>query len=101
MGLYVKKLVYSCVFKKKSVLDKNKCYRFISCVMFVSIGYFERFVLHQFFEFDSLKITNKEIYKISTTLIYFDFNFTLCLLYLCIIIYIIRCEETISVTIFI
>ena len=52
---------------KFPVLDDNKCYRYISCVMFFSVRYFKLFVIIQFGELYYLKHkTMKSIYKIST-----------------------------------
>ena len=74
------------------VLDENKLYHYISCVTFLSVCYFELFVICQFMILIYLTTQNNEIYEITTTII--DFG---CV-YLCLIIYIIPCEETISVT---
>ena len=45
-----------------------------------------------------LKAPNNEIYEITTTLTDFDFIFNLCGLYLCMLIFIVCREETISIT---
>ena len=42
-----------------SVLEKNKLHPCISCVTFLTVCYFELFVIHQFFGFHILKITKQ------------------------------------------
>ena len=44
-----------------------------------------------------LKAPHNEIYKIGTTLVDFGFNSNLCVLYIYIKIYMVRCEKTILV----
>ena len=80
------------------VLDKNKYSRYISCVTFFLVCHFRLFVIRQFCDFDQLKSKNNETYEMTTTLIDCSFNFTLCVLYICTVIYKIRCEEMILVT---
>ena len=41
------------------VLGDNKCYRYISCVMFFLVSYFELFVIQKFGELDLLKTTKQ------------------------------------------
>ena len=47
------------MFSNFLVIDENKCYRYISCVMFLSVRYSELFVIRQFCGFDILKSTKQ------------------------------------------
>ena len=70
---------------KKSLI--NQCFCYISCIMFLFLHYFELFVIDQFLNFIHLKAPKNESHKKITTLIDFDFNFILYVLYSCMVIY--------------
>ena len=64
----IKKNIYVFICRKSSyfhvflifpVLDDNKCYRYILCVKFLSVCYFELFVILQISEFDLHKTTKQ------------------------------------------
>ena len=44
---------------KCTLIEKEKCYRYISCITFLPVRYFELFVIHQFGELDLLKPTKE------------------------------------------
>ena len=56
-GVFMKKILYIHVFSILPLIDKNQCFRYISCVKFLFLIY--NIVIRPFCEFDLLKITTK------------------------------------------
>ena len=83
-GVICKKTRIFMCFLIFTVLDENKLYLFISCVIFCQFVISNYLWLANFVSLIYLKSQNNEIYEITTTLIDFD-----CVLYLYMIIYII------------
>ena len=73
-----------------SIINNNTSCHHILCVTYLYTQYFELSGICQFGELYPLKTTNNERYEINPTLIDLD-----CKLYLCMLIYIIPCEETV------
>ena len=53
----MKKILYIHVFSIRPLIDKNQCFRYISCVKFLFL--ISNIVIRPFCEFDLLKITTK------------------------------------------